>query len=176
MSTKDDEENNTDTEFDPTDIEKNITEHDTKPTLTLNCIENPDTLSCDFKKKDYDYNVELDNKNFYIQFLDPKANAYYWYNPLTGHATWTNPNQQQEKPPIPQQYLEEIEKINKEIDESNSSSPDSSQASSLASSPESSGQSTEGGKKTKSRRITKRTKRTKKTKRTKTKRTKRTTK
>ena len=100
MSKRDEEENNTDIELDPTDIEKNITEDDSKPILTLNCVENPDTLSCDFEKKDnkgeaYDYNVELDKNNFYIKYWDKEAKGHYWYNPLTGHATFINPNLKQ---------------------------------------------------------------------------------
>ena len=47
-----DEENNTDTEFDKAKQKKNVTEDNTKSTLTLNCVENPHTLSCNFKKKD----------------------------------------------------------------------------------------------------------------------------
>jgi len=170
-----DEENNTDTEFDPAELEKYMTEDNTKSTLTLNCVENPDTLSCDFKKKDnegkaYDYNVELDKNNFYLEFWDPNRKAIYFYNPLTGHATWINPNQQQKKQSLPRAYIDEVKRMNKQIDEaeknkSNSSSlASSSLASSQASSPDLSSRS-EGGKKTK---------RTKRTKRTKTKRTKRT--
>ena len=72
------EKNNTDIELDPIYIEKNITEDDSKPILTLNCVENPDTLSCDFEKKDshgkdYNYTVELDKNNFYIKYWDKKS-------------------------------------------------------------------------------------------------------
>ena len=52
MSKRDEEENNTDIELDPTDIEKNITEDDSKPILTLTCVDTEDSMSCDFKKKD----------------------------------------------------------------------------------------------------------------------------
>ena len=102
MSKRDEEENNTDIELDPTDIEKNITEDDSKPILTLNCVDTEDSMSCDFKKKDshgieYNYTVELDKNNFYIKYWDKEAKGHYWYNPLTGDSDWKNPNQQQKK-------------------------------------------------------------------------------
>jgi len=56
-----DEENHTDTEINPAEPEKNMTEDNTKSTLTLNCVENPHTLSCNFTKKKMIYTNTISN-------------------------------------------------------------------------------------------------------------------
>jgi hypothetical protein len=48
-------------------------------------------LQCIYKYNNYEYGTDVDVNIFFQKYYDNEADAYYWYNPFTGEATWEDP-------------------------------------------------------------------------------------